>query len=129
MTGLDVEHRNEVPVARPRGDIDVANATQLREELTACLADSADCLILDLSGTRYVDSAGMDMLFRLNERLRQRRARLLLVIAPDSQLARLASIVALPRAVTIHETVADALLDRQPASPQAGGQDERQAHG
>jgi anti-sigma B factor antagonist len=129
VIGLDVERRNEVPVARSRGDIDVANALQLREELAACLAPDGHVLVLDLTDTSYVDSAGLDMLFRLSELLRQRRARLLLVIAPDSQLARLAKIVALENAVRIHATVEDALEDGRtsvspPADPDMGaGQD------
>lgn len=109
MTGLEVERVNDVPVVRPRQDIDAANATQLRAELTACLDRGAEHLVLDLGATRYLDSAGIDMLFRLSERLRQRRARLLVVIPPSSQLARLAEIVALPSAMPVHETVEDAL--------------------
>lgn len=116
MTGLDVERRDEVPVARPRGDIDVANALQVREELAACLHDGADCLVLDLTATRYVDSAGLDMLFRLGERLRQRRVRLLLVISPASQLARLANIVALPQALPVYDTL-EAALHESAAPP------------
>jgi anti-sigma B factor antagonist len=109
MIGIDIERRNEVPVAKPRGDIDVANAPQLREELADCLAPGADVLVLDLSATAYVDSAGLDMLFRLDERLHQRRARLMLVIPLGSPLARLVKIVALDSAVAIHDSVEAAL--------------------
>jgi anti-anti-sigma factor len=108
VSRLEVEHIDGVPVARPSEDIDAANARVLRDELAACL-EGADKLVLDLGATRYVDSAGIDMLFRLNELLRQRRATLLLVIPQRSQLTRLAQIVALPSAVAIHETVEDAL--------------------
>jgi anti-anti-sigma factor len=128
VIGLDVERRNEVPVARSRGDIDVANASRLREELAECLTPDADVLVLDLTDTAYIDSAGLDMLFRLSERLRQRRARLLLVISPGSPLERLAKIVALGNAVGIHATTEDALEDGRagalaPAEPGAGEQD------
>ncbi len=109
MTGLDVERCENVPVARAREDIDAANARRLGDELTGCLAATADHLVLDLTDTQYVDSAGIDMLFRLNERLRQRRAKLLLVIAPGSPLLRLAEIVGLPRAIAIHDSVEQAL--------------------
>jgi anti-anti-sigma factor len=109
MVGLGVERLDDVPVARPRGDIDVANANQLRDELSDCLAHGGDSLVLDLSDTRYVDSAGLDMLFRLNERLRERRVQLLLVIPPGSQLARLVEIVALPRAVTVLPSLDEAM--------------------
>jgi anti-anti-sigma factor len=110
MTGLEIERVDGVPVVRPHEDIDAANARQLRAELARCLGD-ADKLVLDLSETRYVDSAGIDMLFRLNELLRERRAALVLVIPQSSQLARLAQIVALPNAMRVHETVAQALED------------------
>jgi anti-anti-sigma factor len=109
MIGIDVERRNGLSVAKPRGDIDVASAPQVRAELATCLTPDVDVLVLDLSATAYVDSAGLDMLFRLNERLRQRRARLLLVIPPGSHLARLVEIVALDRAVAIHKSVETAL--------------------
>lgn len=108
MIGLELETRESVPVARARSDIDAANARRLGDELTECVG-GGDSLVLDLSDTRYVDSAGIDMLFRLGERLRQRRARLLLVIPPDSNLLRLAEIVGLPRTVAVHATVDDAL--------------------
>jgi anti-sigma B factor antagonist len=117
VSRLEFERVDGVPVARPSEDIDAANARVLRDELAASL-QGADTLVLDLSATRYVDSAGIDMLFRLNELLRQRRAKLLLVIPQSSQLTRLAQIVALPSAVAIHETVEQAL---GAVSPQCGG--------
>lgn len=108
MSRLVLERVDGVPVARPSEDIDAANARVLRDELAACL-QGADTLVLDLGATRYIDSAGIDMLFRLNELLRQRRATLLLVIPQSSQLTRLAQIVALPSVVAIHESVEQAL--------------------
>lgn len=108
MTRLRIERVDGVPVAHPQEDIDAANARVVRDELAAGL-DDADRLVLDLGETRYIDSAGIDMLFRLNELLSQRRAALLLVIPESSQLMRLAQIVALPNAMAIHETVEQAL--------------------
>lgn len=109
MTGLEAERVDNVSVVRSRQDIDAANAAQVREELIAFLDKGTGCLVLDLGATRYLDSAGIDMLFRLSERLRQRRATLRLVIPPSSQLTRLVEIVALASAMPIHDTVDDAL--------------------
>ncbi len=104
-------------MVRPREDIDAANAAALREQLADCVGHSTDRLIVDLSGTRYIDSAGIDMLFRLSELLRQRRAKLLLVIEPESPLARLAEIVGMSRSMAIHASVEDALgAQPQPSS-------------
>jgi anti-anti-sigma factor len=68
--------------------------------------------VVDLSDTRYLDSAGIDMLLRLSERLEHRRAELILVIPGGSQLRRLATIVGLSRTITIHSSRADALREK-----------------
>jgi len=109
MSALRTERLDGVCVARPREDIDAASARRVRDALAECLDEGCDSLVLDLSGTRYVDSAGIDMLFRLSELLRERRARLQLVIPRESNLARLAAIVALPSVVPVYESVELAL--------------------
>jgi anti-anti-sigma factor len=96
-------------VARPPGDIDASNASTIGDSLAACLGPDADSLVLDLTTIGYLDSAGLDMLFRVSERLRQRRATLRLVVPAGSQLARLAAIVGLPEAIPVHDTVEEAL--------------------
>jgi len=109
MSVLRTERIDGVCVARPREDIDAATARRVRDALVECLDEGGDSLVVDLSETRYIDSAGIDMLFRLSELLRERRARLQLVIPRESNLARLAGIVALPSVVPVHETVEFAL--------------------
>ena len=114
---LQIEHVDHIPIARPVADIDAASAATVQEELVEALSPHVDGLIVDLSTTRYVDSAGVDMLFRLGERLRERRATLRLVIPASSQLSRLAAIVGLPHAMPVHETVPEALRVAVAASP------------
>ena len=105
---LRVEHADGIPVVHAPADIDAANATGVRDELAARVHDRFE-LIVDLSQTRYLDSAGIDMLFRLHQRLTERRATLRLVIRPGSDLARLAEIVAIPGNIPIHDEVEQAL--------------------
>lgn len=109
MNDVTFEQVDGVPVARPRGDIDSSNASRIRDQLAGCIGPNVEHLVVDLTDTRYLDSAGVDMLFRLSERLRQSRAKLLLVVPPSSQLNRLIEIVALDEAVPVHETVEQAL--------------------
>jgi anti-anti-sigma factor len=106
---LRTERIDGVCVARPREDIDAATARRVRDALVECLDEGGDSLVVDLGEARYIDSAGIDMLFRLSELLRERRVRLELVIPRDSNLARLAGIVAMPSVVPVHETVEFAL--------------------
>src|SRR5436305_1798094 len=76
-------------------------------------------LVVDLSDTGYIDSAGIDMLLRLSDRLDHRRARLILVIPETSQLKRLAMVVGLPEVVTIRPSLVDAMRETAKAQAQA----------
>jgi len=105
---IDSERVDGVPIARVRVDVDAANAASVHAELAAALGPDTDCLIVDLHETRYLDSAGIDMLLRLAERLSHRRATLMLVIPAQSQLYRLAEIVGLPQTVVVHPTLSAA---------------------
>jgi anti-anti-sigma factor len=105
---LETERREDVPVARAGEDIDAANASRVGLELAEAIGGEG-ALVLDLTETRYLDSAGIDMLFRLGERLRQRRARLVLVIPSSSPLTRLVEIVGLPHSTPVRETLEQAL--------------------
>ena len=118
---LEVQHFDRVPVVRVPLDIDAANAAKVRDELIGCIGNDAFELIVDLSETRYLDSAGIDMLFRLNRSLTDRRATLRLVIRPESDLARLAEIVAIPRSIAVHADVADALEAATRLRPESHG--------
>jgi anti-anti-sigma factor len=109
VIALQVEHFNRVPVARVPVDIDASNAATVRDELITCMRHESFQLVVDLTATRYLDSAGIDMLFRLNESLAQRRATLHLVIPPESDLRRLAEIVGLPDAIPVHGDVTEAV--------------------
>jgi anti-anti-sigma factor len=109
MSNVELERIDGVQVARPRGDIDAANTAVVDETLVQSLEPEGDCLVLDLSETRYLDSAALDMLFRLSDRLRQRRGRMHLVIPGDSPLSRLVAIVAMPEVIPVHATVTEAL--------------------
>ncbi|HEX5223875.1 MAG TPA: STAS domain-containing protein [Solirubrobacteraceae bacterium] len=109
MSVLAMQRVDGVAVAVPKQDVDSAVVAAMREELAAGVGPGGGGLVLDLSGTRYVDSAGLDMIFRLGDRLATRRSALVLVIPDGSQLERLAAIVALPQAVTVKGTLDDAL--------------------
>jgi anti-sigma B factor antagonist len=109
MSPLDLERIDGVPIAHVREDIDAANSAVVHQQLADALGPEASSLVVDLSETRYLDSAGIDMLLRLSDRLDHRRAELILVIPDASQLKRLATIVGLPDAIAIHPTLAAAL--------------------
>lgn len=109
MNPLDIERIDGIPVAHIHEDIDAANAAITQQQLADALGPDASSLVVDLGDTRYLDSAGIDMLLRLGDRLEHRRANLILVIPDTSQIKRLATIVGLPDAIAIHSTLLAAL--------------------
>ena len=111
MSPLDIEQIEGVLVVRVNEDIDAANATETLRQLADALGPDTLSLIIDLSATRYIDSAGIDMLLRLSDRLDHRRAKLTLVIPDASQLKRLVALVGLPKAITIHSNLTNALQE------------------
>jgi anti-anti-sigma factor len=128
MSPLEIEKVDGVPIAHPNEDIDAANATATRQQLADAIGPDVLSLIVDLSDTRYLDSAGIDMLLRLSDRLDRRRAKLILVIPDASQLRRLATIVGLSDAIAIHPSLPDALHEAtmrqgQIAAPQPDSQE------
>jgi anti-sigma B factor antagonist len=111
MSRLAIEKVDGVPIARVNDDIDAANVSSIQQQLADALDPDALCLVIDLSDIRYLDSAGIDMLLRLSDRLNQRRTKLFLVIPDDSQLKRLVKLVGLPDLVAVHPALPDALQE------------------
>ena len=64
-----VERRDDRLVARLSGEVDMSNATYVREQLLASMPNEASGLVLDIAGCRYLDSAAIEVLFDLSRRL------------------------------------------------------------
>jgi anti-anti-sigma factor len=120
MSPLEIERIDGVPIAHVREDIDAANVTSTQQQLGSALGPDASSLVIDLSDTRYLDSAGIDMLLRLSDRLEHRRAKLILVIPETSQIQRLATIVGLQDVIAIHPSLALALQQAAKHPPAQG---------
>ena len=79
------------------GEIDLANAVEVGEEIREALDDESN-VVVDLSRTEYLDSAGLRMLFALARTLGER---LRVVIPEGSHLRRVVTMVGLPEVVTV----------------------------
>ncbi len=121
MSVVEIERVDGTPIARVKADVDAANAAAVHELLAEGLNPDSECLIVDLTETRYLDSAGLDMLLRLAERLSHRRASLTVVIPEGSQLNRLVAIVGLPQVIPVHTTVSAALESCAKQPPASSG--------
>jgi anti-sigma B factor antagonist len=73
--------------ARLAGELDMSSAPEVRARLYAALAEGGEKLGLDLSGLTFLDSAGVELLFRLREDLSVRQIALELYV-PEGALIR-----------------------------------------
>jgi anti-anti-sigma factor len=105
---LEVEESEGVLIARLLGDIDMANARDVGAQLTAAIPNSILGVVLDLTGTTYLDSSGIQFVFELAERLSARQQQLRSVVAADAPIRRVLRVVELDRTVPMDTTVGEA---------------------
>ncbi|MGH3673434.1 MAG: STAS domain-containing protein [Pseudonocardiaceae bacterium] len=71
------------------GEIDLANAAAVEDEIRAAIAHQPSVVSVDLTDLDYMDSAGVRILFRLAFRLQSSRVVLELIVPVDSPTRRL----------------------------------------
>jgi anti-anti-sigma factor len=103
------DSEGDVVVARLGGEVDLSNAAEVREELTAAVPNSALGLVLDLTATEYLDSSGVHLMFELSERLRLRQQQLRVVVPSDAPIRRVLRIVELDDSVPVTADVDEAV--------------------
>lgn len=84
LADLHFEARGRIAVACVTGEIDLSNVGTIRDALTEGTPNHALALVLDLSPIEYLDSSGIQLIYRLREDLRVRGQGLVLVIPPAS---------------------------------------------
>jgi anti-anti-sigma factor len=117
LAHLQSRRIGEIQLASISGEIDLSNARPLIDAIAATIPDDAALLVLDLSRTTYVDSAGIAAIFRLAERLRIRRQDLRLVVAPDSPIRAVLRLTHLDHVIQIDDTAPEPPRPDAPAPP------------
>jgi anti-anti-sigma factor len=109
LARLEETWHDDVPVARLEGEVDASNVKDIGDGLRSLLSNRSTALVLDLSQTTYIDSAGINLVFALAEEMRARQQRLALVVDDGSPIARMVSLTGLGRLVPVHATLPQAL--------------------
>jgi anti-sigma B factor antagonist len=104
LARIDEDRDGDIPIAAVDGEIDGSNVGELAERVHAMLTNRTQALVVDLARTRYVDSAGINLLFSLGAELDQRQQRLLLVVPPSSPVARMLAITGVDATVATYPT-------------------------
>ena len=105
---IDGNGDGDVVVARLSGEIDIASAKAVGEELVTAVSNHALGLVIDLGETTYLDSSGVSLVFELAERLRRRQQQLRLVVPDGAPLRRVLRIVDAEATVPVLPTVEEA---------------------
>jgi anti-anti-sigma factor len=106
---VTVELRGATVVAVLSGEVDMANATYVQDELLRSVPNDAVALVIDLTPARYLDSAAIALLFDVARRLDTRRQTLRLVLPPGSPLERVLVLTEVGTVAPIHDSLASAL--------------------
>lgn len=106
---LQLERQGEVPVGRLSGEIDVTQVPVIRDRLYRALDNRGDGLLIDLSDATYIDSAVVNLLFELADRLRTHQMRLAVVVPEGGLVDRVLEIVDLRSVVDVHRGFDEAL--------------------
>jgi anti-sigma B factor antagonist len=111
LARIEEEHHGDVPVARVHGEVDASNVNDIGTRLRGLLSNCSVVMVVDLSPTIYIDSAGLNLLFALAEEMRSRQQRLVLVVADGSPISRMVALTGLDRAADTYPTLREGLSD------------------
>lgn len=118
---VSVREHEGCTVAVLSGEIDIANAAEVRGKLLAGISNAFPGLVLDLSDLAYVDSQGVQLILELAERMRVRRLRLRIVMPDRSVVKRILVLTHVDQVAPIDETVEDAVRRLRADGGESGG--------
>jgi anti-anti-sigma factor len=109
MAEVRFEREDGTVVALLTGEVDMSNATAIRQQIAGSVSPDDEALIVDLSELSFIDSAGLHSLIELATVLDERRQRLLLCLPPNSTIRRAIEIIGLPNAVSVYSDRGEAM--------------------
>jgi anti-anti-sigma factor len=111
LVRLDIEVLEDAVIAHVSGELDLAGAPDVGEQLEKAVPTSARGLVVDMGHLEFIDSSGVAMLFGLARRLANRRQELRVVARDGEAVARVLQIVELERAAPVHGDLPSALSE------------------
>jgi anti-sigma B factor antagonist len=95
-------------VLRLEGRLNMVSASQLRSAIDGTVKDGTKHVVVDLSGTSFIDSSGLGALIAGLKRARQAGGDLR-IAAPGSQVRTVLTLTNLDRVLRPHERLEDAV--------------------
>jgi anti-sigma B factor antagonist len=106
---------NGIPVVTAPAEIDATTAEQLQAVLLHSAARGHATIVVDMTRTRFCDSAGLTVLVRAHNRTVAEGGELRLVIAAGSAVARVFAITRLDLIIPLFSSLDEALAPRPAA--------------
>jgi anti-anti-sigma factor len=106
---LELDERGAVRIARVHGELEISTVAAVRRELLESVSNRDHGLVVDLTGARYIDSAGVNLLFELGESFADRQLGFALVVPEGGLVERVFSIVDVTAVAPVHRTVDSAV--------------------
>jgi anti-anti-sigma factor len=106
-----------VPVVTAPAEIDVATAGQLRAMLAEWAARGHTTLVVDLTGTRFCDSAGLTVLVRAHKQALAEGGELRLVLPTSGTVPQVFTLTGLDRLMPHFASLEQALAQAPAAGP------------
>jgi anti-sigma B factor antagonist len=105
-----VEARSQGPayVLAVSGELDLAAASSLEEELGQALESGSKVIVIDVTDLDFIDSTGLSVLVRAHQRAQETGLQLGLV-NPGAQVERLLSLTGLAQRLTLDQSASDQL--------------------
>ncbi len=106
---LHIEDEGAVRIARVGGELEVSSVGPLRERMLAAVENHDAGLVIDLSDATYVDSAGVNLLFEVAERLALRQLSFAIVYPEGGVVERVLVLVNVAAVAEVHRSVDEAV--------------------
>ena len=116
LADVQFDQRDQVVVSTVRGEVDLSNARQICDAVGEATPNTALGVVLDLSHVDYLDSAGIQLIYRLRENLRARGQKLMLAIPADSPVQDSLRLAGVTEYLPIAASVDAALAGLAPAA-------------
>ena len=99
----------------PQGNLDIFSAQKFREQVKKVIENGARYLVLDLSQTPFLDSAGMAVLVSALKECRQRGGDVCMVWPQAEPVKRILALTKFDRVFAMRSSVEEALASFRPS--------------
>ncbi len=99
---VEAHAQGDTQVLAVSGELDLAAASSLEEELDRALTSGSQLIVIDLKGLDFIDSTGLSVLVRAHQRAQEAGLNLGLV-NPGAQVERLLSLTGLAQRLTLDD--------------------------